>query len=195
MPKGNVVAESGPESWPPNPGVSRDMVNGLKVVVDEVLPSGLSKPGKLVPIKGIRRLTLEDDSVVLGCADCLFVAVEDTQTFTKLGQVRQHRAIKHGTSLGGVQKKTRADVEEVTVSQARLPENVRAMTIGEAVDLAVHADEWEQVFSTQQEKIEALVAERDGLRIELRAKEREFTGLQKRMARAMGLKIVETEEK
>lgn len=186
-PKGNFVADSGTDLWPPNPNVDRKKVGTRKVIKDEVLASGLSRHhNKLIPIKGVRKLTLDDGSVVYGCAECVYAAVEDTEGMTMLGAVRQHRAIIHGASTGGA-KRGRSSAGDAPAS---IP---RDMTVYELFELAAHIDEWEVVLSSLEKRLEEKIDENTELRQKLRVAERENASIKKKVARSLGLELVHVE--
>lgn len=103
------------------------VIRGLKVVKDESLPSNLPPvDGHVYPLK-IRVLTLEDDSVVYGCADC----EEFAET---AGEIRKHRARVHGGAPLG--RKRAAPV---------LSADAAEMTLGELLELAQGASTWGRV--------------------------------------------------
>lgn len=182
------------------PLFERTDVAGVKVVADTVFESPLSKKvGRFIPVHGIRVLTLEDGTERLACRDCEVVAdaEDDAGGLTPLGQIRAHRKAEHGVALGGARRKHQSAAEAAAAGDVAvpvvLPLDATSMTLHEILELAGHIDEWEGVLSAQDEKIEYLVAERNDLRIRLRAAERENAALKKRIAKALGMEVVITE--
>ncbi len=179
------------------PLFERTQVHGLKVVTDEGLPSGLSKrAGRLVPIHGIRRLTLEGDAVVLGCRDC--ETVTDLDDEKPLGTMRRHRRDEHGVSKGGLTRAHRSAAEAEAAGQTALPVvmpvSSLSMTLHELLELASHVDAWEDVLANLENQLTTALEERDeAVRAKNKA-ERELSNTQKKIAKAMGLTIVSTTE-
>lgn len=138
------------ETYPPL--IERTEVDGVRVVKDEVLASGLSSAvGKLVPLKGTRVLTLENGEVTYGCADCL--------THGTRGEVSQHRATEHPASARkrGPGRPAAAGSKAPAVS----PE-VMALSLAELLELATLASETEGQFA----RLEARIAELEGKLVE-----------------------------
>lgn len=159
------------------PLFERDKVDGKKVIRDEVLASGLSgHVGRLVPIHGIRVLTLEDESVVHGCRDCEFTGTR--------GEVKGHRAAEHGIALGGTPKRS---TNPGVAGQLPYPSaEVLSMTFYELIELAEHVGEWEEVLgnlSSENEELRGKVAE--AVRAQ-RAAERELETKTRRIKRLLG---------
>lgn len=179
-----------PDGYPPK--FERPDIDGVKVVSDVVLESGLSKHvGRFIPVTGVRVLTLEDESTLHGCADCEFAGT--------LGQVRQHRRAEHGVSLGGRSKRTHKTVAEAeaagdTDQPVVLPSDTGSMTMRDFFATAQLIDEWGTVLESLEQQLEAVTEERDRLRIEVRVVTRERDSIRKKVARAMGLTIVSTSE-
>lgn len=145
-----------PDVYPPL--IKRDKVGGVAVVKDEVLASGLTeKVGRLVPLKGTRKLTLADGTVTYGCADCL--------THGTRGEVGMHRAEEHPppapAKKRGPGRPGRGDAKAASYSA-----ELRDMTFGELLELAVLAADSEAQFARLEariEELEALLAETTGL--------------------------------
>ena len=159
------------------PLFERDEVDGKKVITDEVLASGLSgHVGRLVPIHGIRVLTLEDDTVVHGCRDCVFTGTR--------GEVKAHRAAEHGIALGGTPKRS---TDPSVAGQLPYPSaEVLSMTFYELLELAEHVGEWETVLgnlTTENEELRAKAAEATRAQ---RAAERELDTTKRRIRRLLG---------
>jgi hypothetical protein len=163
------------------PEVSREyppLFERKKVITDEVLESGLSgHVGRLIPIHGIRVLTLEDDSVVHGCRDCEFTGTR--------GEVKGHRAAEHGIALGGGVPKRSTD--PAVAGQLPYPSaEVLSMTFYELMELAQHVGEWEIVLGNQTTEIEELRGKlAEEIRLKRRA-ERELDTLKRRVKRLLG---------
>lgn len=182
-PKGNSVSEDYP------PLFERTEIDGLKVVTDEVYQSGLSGYyGKIIPIRGLRKLTLEDDSVVIGCYDCEFAGT--------LGQTRQHRNQDHGVSVGRTRRKSAADAEAAgdTTPAVSIPQDSLSMTVHELLDLAAHVDQWETVLTQLEEKVEQLTEDLAEERKARRAAEREMVSLRRKIVKTLGLELTEGSE-
>lgn len=172
-----------PDDFPPV--FKRTDVGGVKVVSDVVYESPLSKStGTFIPMTGVRVLTLEDGTVVLGCRDC--------EELGRLGHIRQHRRVAHEESLGGGRRTRKSD--DPAGEQITLTAGAGALTVREIVDLSVHVDDWAVLLAGAQEREQELVEERNNLRGQLRAATRELESLKKKIARAMGLQIVSTPE-
>ncbi len=129
-----------PVSAPPA-GDSVRYINGLAVVSDEPVSSGLPvRPGRpAIPIHGIRVLTLEDDSVVYGCRDC---DVVDTR-----GEIQKHRYRKHGAGKPG--RKPASQAGDPPVSH-----DLAAMTLGDIIELARDAGCWGDMFAAAEARAE-----------------------------------------
>lgn len=152
------------------PRIERKKVGGVAVVTDEVLPSGLSKPGVLVPIKGIRKLTLADGTVAHGCRDCLFDG--------SLGEVRAHRHAAHGEPHAGSGRAR---------PPAGIPPDAAEWTIGELWALAAHVEEWSDVLAnTTRQRDEALIALAERTQ-ELAAERRGHNALKKKIGKLLGV--------
>lgn len=157
------------------PLFEREHVHGVKVVRDEVLPSGLSSHvGKVVPLHGTRVLTLADGTTVHGCRDCEFTGTR--------GEVKVHRGEEHGVAGGG----PRARAAEPA---GRLPypsPEVLSMTLYELIELAEHIDSWEDVLTNYQKRDE----EKSALLLEARqgrsGAEKELSALRRKLARLVG---------
>lgn len=160
-----------------------------KVVKDEVYASGLSKHvGHLIPVHGVRVLTLDDGDVVYGCRDC-----EKAGT---LGEVRMHRTAEHGASAGARPRKSAAEAAAAgaTSGPVTIPQGALSMTVHELLDLAGHIDMWESVLAGMEERLAAVTADCNEAQRAQRASERELAAMKRKMARAMGLTIVTTPE-
>jgi len=174
------------------PLIQRPDIDGVKVVSDVVLESGLSKHvGYFVAITGIRVLTLEDESVVYGCAEDEFAGT--------LGQVRQHRRAEHGVSLGGRRKthKSVAEAEaagDLDAGPLVLPAETGSMTLRDFMRVAGEIDQWAVVLENLEQRLAEAIEQRDEARIEARAATRELATMKRKLARAMGLEIVNTPE-
>jgi len=197
------------EDYPPT--IVRTDIDGVKVVSDVVQESPLSRhTGDFIPVKGVRILTLEDETTRYACADCVFVAApeRDDQTQTPLGQVRAHRAEKHGVNIGGNRRGRKpAEAPEAPdpAGTVVLPRDTLSMSLLEILNLAGHIDTWSTVLTGLEEQNERLVgelqvalararaAERKVTELE-KAAEREKANLQRRIAKAMGLTIVSTDD-
>lgn len=180
-----------PEDYPPK--FIREDIDGVKVVSDVVYESGLSKHvGKFIPVTGIRVLTLEDGSTVMGCADDEFAG--------SLGQVRVHRKADHGVSMGGARPgrthKSAADVDAAGEADRPLvlPADTASMTMRDFFTTAALIDDWGSVLEQLEKQVEELTEERNQLRGELRTVTRERDGIRKKVAKAMGLDIITTPE-
>lgn len=173
-----------PSDYPPL--FERKKVNGTAVVSDEPMPSGLSKLGAFIPIRRIRLLTLEDDTVVHGCALCPFDGT--------LGEVRQHLTAKHGMSRGGVRAKSPAEAATDDVfADRRLPypsEVALGRTLWELLDLAEKVDDWEDAFAAQETLIADLRAKTAEANLAKAAAEKELHALQRKVRRALGVDVV-----
>lgn len=155
------------DAWPP--AFERKRVGKLKVIQDRVLPSGLSSfKGDLVGIRGIRVLTLEDESERLGCNDCEFVTDDDA--LSPLGDIRKHRNAEHGVSMGGTHRRTttRATAGEAEArgetANRRLPmpsANALAYSMWEILEFMTRVDDWEDAFAAQAEIIAGFQARLD----------------------------------
>lgn len=158
-----------------------------KVVSDEVYASGLSKSaGRLIPVHGVRVLTLDDGSVVYGCRDC--------ETVGTLGEVRTHRKAEHGAVIGGKSRKSAAEAAAggAVAEQVTIPQDAMSMTLHELLDLGAHVDMWEQLLTGMEERLTTVTGERDEALRAQRAAERALEAMRKKMAKAMGLEIVTT---
>jgi hypothetical protein len=168
MKKGHFVAVAYP------PEFVRDEVDGKKVVKDEVLASGLSGyKGRLIPIHGIRVLTLEDGSVVHGCRSC---RTEGTR-----GQIMAHLTAFHSVNPAS----RRGSNGEVR--QLPFPKGAQlSMTVYELIEMAESVGEWEEVLTNMEaenERLRELVAERTA---QLKTEQREHQKLQNTLARLVG---------
>lgn len=179
------------EDYPPK--FVREDIDGVKVVSDVVYESGLSKHvGKFIPVTGIRVLTLEDDVELKGCADCEFAGT--------LGQVRVHRKAEHGVSMGGARRGvTYKSVEDADAAgdvdrPLVLPADTASMTMRDFFTTAALIDDWGTVLEQLEQQVADLTEERNQLRVDLRAVTRDRDSMRRRMAKAMGLKIVTTDE-
>jgi len=162
--------------YPPN--FVRDQVDGVKVVKDEVLSSGLSAHmGRLVPLKGYRVLTLENGEQVYGCNDC------PDFTGTR-GEVKAHRGAEHEVALGGSSRRRKdpaADGEVVT-----LPPGSDTMTLRELLELAGHVAHWETVLANLASENEDLRATLAAEKAARRTAERDLDKLQQKLRRLVG---------
>lgn len=128
------------------PAFVRDEIDGVKVVKDEVLGSGLSfKKGRgFVPIHSTRVLTLENDEVVYGCRDCVFAGTR--------GQVRQHRRAEHGIDRPKPnQTFEQADAAGDVIGR-RLPypsPDALSMTLWELLDRGEKLGDYEDAIAAQ----------------------------------------------
>ena len=152
------MAESEQALYPPR--FTRVEVDGQKVVTDHVQPAGLSTPEQLVPVPGIRVLTLEDGTVLHACNDCQFVSNPELK-MTTLGQVRQHRKAHHpALSRGGRTKVTPEEADVIGVPAGRRLPYPSADALGrsllEILELAERIDQWEEAFAGQEEVIRGL---------------------------------------
>jgi hypothetical protein len=196
MTKGPIVAVEYP------PLFERETVDGVKVVKDTVFESPLSKlHGRLVPIHGIRTLTLEDESTVFGCRDCEFT--EDGP-----GKIRAHRRALHGFSEEGTTPKPPR--REGGAGQIRMPgPDALGLTVYELIDQASMVETYalaqEALDNENQrlhEKIQDLKQEhrteisdlRRGLRAEVaeaksaqKAAEKELAGMKARLSKMLGV--------
>lgn len=131
------------------PTVVRTEVDGKKVVKDEVLRSNLpaGPDGLPPPMKTTRVLTLEDGTVVYGCADCPTIGATR-------GEVRKHRNAEHGMS-----NPTRRSPTSAPESTPQLPypgPEMLGMTLLELLELSAAVAHWEHLFATQDGEIERL---------------------------------------
>lgn len=162
--------------YPPN--FVRVEVDGVKVVKDEVLSSGLTAHmGRLVPLKGYRVLTLENGEQVYGCNDC------PDFTGTR-GEVKAHRGAEHEVALGGSSRRRKdpgADGEAVT-----LPPGADTMTLKELLELAGHVSQWEVILANLASENEDLRAAVAAERAGRRTAERELDKFQQKLRRLVG---------
>jgi hypothetical protein len=186
-----ATEESPAAAYPPK--FERQDIDGVKVLTDEVYESPLSKHvGKFIPVHGVRVLTLEDETIVYGCADCEFAGT--------LGQVRQHRGSDHGVSMGGNPRRRRhksaADAEAAgdTDEQLVLPRETLSMTLHDFLQTATLLDQWGSVLEGLEKRVEELVEENAELRVNLRNVTKDRDGIRRKVARAMGLEVITTEE-
>ncbi len=199
-----------PEDFPPK--IRREDVDGVKVIDDVPMEAPLTKyTGGFVPVKGIRILTLDDGTTRHACTDCVYVAPaeREDQKQTPLGRIRAHRIEKHGVRSGGNRRGRKpAEAPEAPdpTGTVALPRDTLSMSLLEIMNLAAHIDQWGTVLTGLEEQNERLVgelqdalarartAERKVADLE-KAAEREKAAMQKRIAKAMGMAIVSTEDK
>lgn len=168
-------------------------VAGSKVILDGPLLSGLTKSdGSQVPIRGTRVLTLADGRRSYACRDCDFVGTmtmvdkDETPVIGTRGEIRKHRADKHGVTRSGPPRGRRrgdGDTQEelplgvdpamgtVTVDPA-----VMSLDLGELFELAEHVVQWERVFTT-------LTGDRDEWKARAQAAERELRQIRKALGK------------
>jgi regulator of replication initiation timing len=128
MTKGPNVSETYP------PAFVRKSVGDLKVVSDVVYASPLSRPGHMVPIHGIRTLTLSDGSVVYGCRHCDF-------TGPGPGKVRGHRRVEQCGGISEAGTAPRPPRREGGAGQVAAPSpGALDMPLRDLVDLANQLD-------------------------------------------------------
>lgn len=163
------------DEYPPT--IRRTKVDGVPVVKDEVLSSGLTAAvGRLVPIRGIRVLTLKNGEVVHGCRDCLFHGSR--------GEVKSHRIAEHGESSGGNRGGGRAG-DGAGPAVAINPDTL-AMSVGELLELAGYVGDWESVLeNVQRQRDDALSAVVEKSK-ELSAERRAHNALKKRLKSLVG---------
>jgi hypothetical protein len=159
------------------PLFEREKVDGLRVVKDEVLASGLSGyVGKVVPLHGTRVLTLEDDSVTYGCRDCEFTGTR--------GEVKTHRGAEHGVATGG------GGAAKASAAAGRIsmpsPEML-GMTLWELLEYASIMGEWEDVLPRLETRVRELTEERDEENRARRAAERALATLKTRIQKQLGV--------
>lgn len=136
------------------PAFEREFVGDVKVVSDVVYASPLSRPGRIVPIHGIRTLTLSDGEVVYGCRDCDF-------TDPSPGKIRGHRRVEQCGGMAEPGTQPRPPKREGAVGQVRAPSpDALAMTLHDVLDMAVQLD-------TVHQAQEHLDAENQALRLKL----------------------------
>lgn len=126
-------------------------VNGLAVVREERVESGLSSAGRPVHLR-ISLLTLIDDTQVHGCVDCTFVA--ETR-----GEVQAHRMAEHGPPVKRPGRPRAAGA---------LPAEIAGMTLAELLELAANAAQWGAMFDQQAEQLRAERLRADAAEAELR---------------------------
>jgi hypothetical protein len=108
---------------------------------------------RFIPFRGRIRYVLEDDTVVLGCADCPLGAVVGTA-----GDILKHRMQEHGAGKapGGRAPKDPAK----DAGEDREPSELAWMgwTLGEVVELAYHltgaeadAERWRERYEQEHE--------------------------------------------
>ncbi len=85
-------------------------INGIAVIAEEPIESGISRPDRLVYFTRMRRLLLADDSTLIACTECHF-------TDPKVGTVRIHLR-DHGKAAAAT----------------GLPPELLAMTLGELLE-------------------------------------------------------------
>lgn len=161
--------------YPPN--FVRTEVDGIPVVKDEVLSSGLTAHmGKLVPLKGYRVLTLATGEVVYGCNDC------PDFTGTR-GEVKAHRGAEHEVALGGSsrRRKDTPDPDAVT-----LPPGADTMTVKELFELAGSIAHWENVLANLASENEDLRAALAAEKAARRSAERELDRHIQRLKKLIG---------
>ncbi len=107
-------------------------MNGLKVIADDPVYSHLPTQAGAPPItfRGMRVLTLEDESQTYACVDCEFTGTR--------GEVQVHRAHEHGAGKPGRRKQ-----------EPGIPPEVLAMTVGELMHLGAGIHAWEGLFEQQ----------------------------------------------
>ncbi len=157
------------------PSIKRDTVNGKKVVKDEVCPSNLSKyHGRLIPLHGLRVLTLEDGEQVFGCDDCLDVGTR--------GEVVAHRNKAHGLT-DPHRRSPVAGTDPETATRMPYPQGVHmSMTILGLLELAEHVGDWEGVLTNLEQenaRLREQVAEKTR---QLRDEQRDHEKLKKKVA-------------
>ncbi len=108
------------------------VVNGLRVIADDPVHSHLPIKAGAAPItfRGVRLLTLEDQSQVYACTSCEFTGGR--------GEVQVHRAHEHGAGAPGRRRQ-----------EPGIPSEVLAMTLGELMHLAAGIHGWESLFEQQ----------------------------------------------
>lgn len=127
-------------------------VDGVAVVNEEPVLSGLSGRGKQVPLK-MSRLTLADGTVKHGCAECPFTA-------DKRGDVMAHRMRDHPG--------TKAAAKTGKAGKAALDGPPMTMTLGELLDLARSAEQWGSMMDTLTERAEAAEKRADDAQAQLK---------------------------
>lgn len=156
------------------PLFERKEVDGVPVVRDEVLQSGLSaRAGRVVPIHGIRVLTLEDKRQVFGCRDC-----EVTGT---RGEVVKHRNAEHDKQVGS-KRGAGAAVDPAS----GLPEDLAGMTLGEVFELAASMSRWGDLYETERARAESLAAELAQAKKDLAAEQKALTAIKGRLKKLVG---------
>lgn len=108
------------------------MVGGLKVVGDDPVHSHLPTQHGAPPVtfRGMRVLTLEDQSQAYACTSCDFTGTR--------GEVQVHRAQEHGAGKSGRRRQ-----------EPGIPQELLAMTIGEVLHLSTGIHIWEELFEQQ----------------------------------------------
>lgn len=104
-------------------------VDGKVVIHDLDVPSPLkSVAGKpRLVFAGLRRLILEDNSEVIGCADCVVTGTR--------GEIVKHRQAEHGAGKGGARKKDTSRYSELM-----------AKPVADVMDLAEMGLAWEDTY-------------------------------------------------
>jgi hypothetical protein len=167
-------------------------VQGLLVVKDEPVSSPLSELlGSPVYFQGRRRLTLEDQQVVVGCADCDFVGDNG-----RAGEVITHRVDAHGAKRGGARARPESD-GGADVATLTVPVQSLGLSLGEIIELATQIGGWEQVLERVREdrdelrtklleqRQEAAVREKELLR-QLAEKDRDLAKIRRSLGRLIG---------
>jgi hypothetical protein len=176
------------DDYPPR--FERTDIDGVKVVSDVVFVSPLTKyTGRFIAQSGTRVLTMEDGTVVHGCADCVFAG--------KLGQVRQHRNADHPEMSSGVPRrrhKTDASAGDEALEPFVVPRETLSMTMRDFFTTAALIDDWGTVLEQLERQVEELTEERSQLRADLRTVTRDRDSIRKKVAKAMGLDIITTPE-
>jgi hypothetical protein len=170
------------------------VIHGVAVVGDRPVLSGLVKgsTGEPVPIRGTRVLTLADGRRSYVCRDCDFVGEltmtdkDRTQVIGTRGEVRTHRADKHGATRAG-RPRRRGDggqQEELPIgvdpamSTLDLDPAVMALELGEVLMLAAEIGHWERTYG-------AVLADRDDWKARALAAERELRQIRRTLGRLL----------
>lgn len=171
--KDDAAEEAAPLFQAPEDDREPKEVNGQKVIsnVAEKSPLGKTVTGQQLYFHGRRVLTLEDGTVLFGCADC-------PQVTGAKGDILRHRAEVHGQKLGGNRGTGK--------HQNPFSETVLAMPVGQLLVLAGQFSAWEETNTH-------LLEERDTWRERALNAEKYIARVEKAMAR-IGFKLDLPEE-
>lgn len=147
----------------------RDEVDGVKVVRDRVLLSGLTgHMRRPIPHHSVRVLTLEDGTETHGCRDCVLTG--------SLGDVKAHRIKDHGDRSPGRRQAPVRDEQPALIPLGGVSPAALQMPLAELLEMVAVAEESEVAFSV-------ILGERDEYRERAMAAETELKAVRKKLAR------------